>query len=781
MKKKADFNNFLVCIRNFRFNHREVLNFTFDKGGTIYFICFFLHCIATGCSTHYEQTAFRIRSGMSAGLNSDSGWAGALNENVTVFTDEPFRIRFETVTANKLNNDQRFILQYRHNGSKWITIDAEEFPKPEKVFVLDFKNIDEDDVSDNWLIIQGSTSALKLAADSLDKFISVHTNDNPFMCVGLNEIKWGIAKYTVEFRFSHPYKSGAGIILGYHDRENYYRIFLDDEGTLCFSRFVDGMELPVVKEKTTVVAGRWLVLEVQINDKEIEIDFENDLADIKVHLNESIPQSLIGFYVPANSNVEFRQFKLEGEARTPPVSIVSCEAYDNGAETKDLLAGSSIGFIPGAGISLDNKTIVWSGGMAQSEWEWPLVIRRFSDGAVTNNEGDVFEFRMADLNSKPLKYNQNPVLSLAVPKGHIGGTFIETPGRIGPFQASNGDFYFIIEPAETDNMLMVIKSTDNGESWQEADGDNRPNEDDLEGFAAELSGHTIHMIHQQTNETWYHSFYTSDHPSNPDTWGSRDYLIATHEAPPTQVTTMAVRSDGSLVAVYGGPQKLHYRIRSAHGVWDDDETIVDPGHHLILSDPQIILGVEDEVHFVYYGNNGTAWYCKVLADGSLTPSQLISSDLKPDPDANDGSILPLVFIQENNTLVVIYQDRKGYLWEQRVTDNDPPSSPVQVSGRKVVFNAVDSEQACADAIAYGNSIHVLFAEDGTGSIFHTCTNEYNDWQPSSLLIDGINGSWIRGSLLRRKDGAPVYGFVYDAGSGGGGGMNKYAEFPLEGN
>lgn len=39
--------------------------------------------------------AFRVRSDFTAGLNADAGWARALNEDVTIHADRPFRIRYE--------------------------------------------------------------------------------------------------------------------------------------------------------------------------------------------------------------------------------------------------------------------------------------------------------------------------------------------------------------------------------------------------------------------------------------------------------------------------------------------------------------------------------------------------------------------------------------------------------------------------------------------------------------------------------------------------------------
>ena len=42
-----------------------------------------------------QQTAFRVRADVEAGLNADAGWASAINENATVAVEQPFRIRFE--------------------------------------------------------------------------------------------------------------------------------------------------------------------------------------------------------------------------------------------------------------------------------------------------------------------------------------------------------------------------------------------------------------------------------------------------------------------------------------------------------------------------------------------------------------------------------------------------------------------------------------------------------------------------------------------------------------
>jgi hypothetical protein len=476
------------------------------------------------------------------------------------------------------------------------------------------------------------------------------------------------------------------------------------------------------------------------------------------------------------TEVVAEDFPKPSEA-SPRVSIVSSDAYAHGAATVDLLPGSRALFRPGSGVSLASHSTAWSGGTGHGEWEWPLVIRRFADGAFTNEDGDLFEFRMVDADGRAVASSLNPVVTVAVPPGHLGGTFVETPGRIGPWDASNGDLYFIMEPAETDNRMMIVKSADRGASWHEVDGAHRPAQSDLEGVASALHGSTIYVLHQRTRQTWLHSFRTSDHPTHPDSWELRDELVARHTAPLTQASSIAVRSDGSIVAVYAGTSKIHLRIRSSQGVWGPART-VDTDAPEDLSGPRLVLGADDVVHLAYAGSDGTAWYRRIEKDGTMTRRAQISTGLDGSASGR-GSILPLVFLPATNTVAIIYRLSSGYLWERRIVAHAPPSAPVQVSDRPVVQNAVDSQQAGADAIADGDDVHVLFIERGSGSIYYTRRDVEGGWLPSIRQVDGIRGSWVRGALLSRGTGPRAYGYVYDAGSSGGGGMNRFSQVLLE--
>jgi hypothetical protein len=141
-------------------------------------------------------------------------------------------------------------------------------------------------------------------------------------------------------------------------------------------------------------------------------------------------------------------------------------------------------------------------------------------------------------------------------------------------------------------------------------------------------------------------------------------------------------------------------------------------------------------------------------------------------------VLPLIYIPETNTVVIIYRLESGHLWERRVVNDGPPAPAVRVTDREVVRDAVDSQQPGADAILDGRTIHLLFIEQSSRSIFST--HDRGGWQASRLEVDNILGQWIRGNAYSRADGAKVYGYVYDAGSNGGAGMNRFGEVVLSG-
>jgi hypothetical protein len=431
---------------------------------------------------------------------------------------------------------------------------------------------------------------------------------------------------------------------------------------------------------------------------------------------------------------------------SPVMSVISTDAYVHGADTERLLGDAAMDWDDGAGLSAVAATPVWRMTNTAVEWEWPLVIRRFSDGPTFAADDAVFELRVVDGNGRAVVGELSAQARLSAAPGHLGGTFIETPARLGPYQSETEQLYFFMEPAETDNRFMAVRSTDGGRSWAEVDGAGRPRADDLEGVASVQFENTIHIIHQVSEEVFYHAFEMDSPQLAEGRWRVDSQSIAQPEEPPTQIADLVARSDGSLVTLYGGSQRLFLQIRSSSDVWGEPQEL-DADIAPELSGPVLAVSADDVITLAYTGRDGSGFVRHLFPDGVLSPRQLFSNNLGID-NAENGAIVPLVVEADTGATVVLYREHDSALYERRFSRSGQLSSPVQISRLSVISGAVDSEQVGADLVADGTVLHLSFIEAQSRSIH------------------------------RDASGVKVYGFVYDAGSQGGSGFNRYFAIPL---
>lgn len=715
---------------------------------------------------------FRVRADPSVPLNADTGWAARLNENATVRVDQPFRVRIEVEQAGPDPRQERLGLQYRKAGGDWSPVEAHDFPYPSREIEIDFADVPTEVLPGNWRIVGGHGSNLAIVADGGSKVMQARATDGDL--IGLYSPPWALEafSFSAEYRLPLDGDGRFAIVFGYVDAANHWRAHVDaGSGTVGISHVVDGLETLMARKSAGPARGVWQEIEVKVEDGLLDVDFADGALQVTIPVVDPIPVSALGFFLPPAGQVDFRGFVVEGPPSSPTMSIVSTPAYAQGDSTTDLLKGAASPFAPGTGVSLSDvlSSSIAQGG-SHSEFEWPLVIRRFADRAILSESGEVFELRVIGGDGTPIPGGATPSLTLHVPDFHLGGTFVETPGRIGPWQTSNGDLYFIMEPTESDNLFMMVKSSDGGRSWREVDGNNRPATGDLESVDARLVDGTIHMIHQISGSTFHHAFRTSDHPTHPDSWALTDEL-ATKVIARVQMATLVVRSDGSMVAFHLG-NTIGYAVRSPAGVWGQEHVIGGNDGLARMAGPQAVLGAQDEVHLGYTREDGTIWHRKLLLDGTLTEPSLLASGADT-TEAGYGAVLPLVYIPETDTTVLVYQQADGTLWERRVTGDRLPSAAVQVTSRPVMRSAIDSQQPAADAVADGSTVRVLFIDAAEGNIYST--DDAGGWQPPRLEVNDIDGGWVRGGVYRRADGARVLGFAYDAGSRGGAGFIRFAE------
>jgi hypothetical protein len=510
------------------------------------------------------------------------------------------------------------------------------------------------------------------------------------------------------------------------------------------------------------------------------------------------------------TTLRLRDFPYPDELSTPRVSLVRVEEWGTGEPTADLLEASALPFAAGEGVSDplridelgdalegDNAASSWPesgvGGSddgaqeatpVHGEWEWPVVIRRWADGGVTNDDGDTFDFRLVDGAGRPVA-GAGPVrVTLRIPEGHVGGTYVETPGPLGPWQTSDGALFFPMEPAETFNVLMMVASVDHGASWNEVDGANRPVTDDLEGFATDRHDGVIYMLHQISEATVLHAFEPLDGAvdgSAEGRWIIRDEPVSQHSEPPTQVAALAARSDGSLVAVYGDSEGLLLRVRRPDGTWRAEERLTVDGGGL-ASGVMAVRAADDRVHLAYTvttsdGSGRSVRHRVVSPEGGWTAEVHLGEGIGT-AEEDVGALLPLGWLPESNTVVVVWRRADGTLWERRIEQDGSVGPPTLVTSGPVVQNGSDSEQVGADLVIHEGAVHLVYIDAETGGLRHTVSRAAGVWTPGRPVVDGITAQWVRGRVVRDADGSMVYGLVFDAGSDGGSGMNRYVSVPL---
>ena len=164
----------------------------------------------------------------------------------------------------------------------------------------------------------------------------------------------------------------------------------------------------------------------------------------------------------------------------------------------------------------------------------------------------------------------------------------------------------------------------------------------------------------------------------------------------------------------------------------------------------------------------------IVADGTVGPVVMLATGLAG-TESDVGAIAPLAWMPGAGRVAVVWRQADGLLYERRI-DRDGVLTPAAVvSPLAVVQNAVDSDQVGADTFVRDDRLHVVFIGEDSRSIYHAESAAAGDWSEPVVAVAGIDGQWVRGRLVTRADGTEVYGYVYDAGSNGGSGMNRYAE------
>ena len=93
-------------------------------------------------------------------------------------------------------------------------------------------------------------------------------------------------------------------------------------GVIRVSRFVDGAENIIKEKKAVIHAGQWLNAEIEIEDGEIEVQFQDaeeqqPELEFEIGLGPEIPRSPVGIFLPQNGSADFMFFGFEDNDPLP--------------------------------------------------------------------------------------------------------------------------------------------------------------------------------------------------------------------------------------------------------------------------------------------------------------------------------------------------------------------------------------------------------------------------------------------------------------------------------
>jgi hypothetical protein len=254
-------------------------------------------------------------------------------------------------------------------------------------------------------------------------------------------------------------------------------------------------------------------------------------------------------------------------------------------------------------------------------------------------------------------------------------------------------------------------------------------------------------------------------------------LITAHEEPSTQTSDITIRPDGSLVAVFAAGNQLQYSIRKPNGIWSK-AVYFNQKDSVGFTNPTLVCLPDGTADIAYKSMDGKGWHRQLLPDNSLTKPQLFAQNLGTSENENIA-ILPLIYLPEKKTTIAVFRQSDGYLYLSCKSSDKSWSEPARVSDRPVVISAADSDQTGADAVAWNGQIIISYISEESRDIYLTVISDFSQTPDSRLIVSDIDGSWLRGNILHHQEDSPVYGIIFDAGSKGGSGYNRYISFDLK--
>ena len=488
-------------------------------------------------------------------------------------------------------------------------------------------------------------------------------------------------------------------------------------------------------------------------------------------------------------------------------NIVDASFADDAATT-NILTTSSSSFVAGVGMH-DNLSTSITLNNQHTELEWALVIARYYDSLGVGDDGDLFQFRVVesdgtlftgDTNSG---YDNIPEITANLAIGHIGGTHIEQPGKLGPVWDGNGNQYTLTEHTNTTPNILLHKSIDGGDTWAQATVTGRPTESDPEGLGIfhdpVNDPHRLHIITRAGDDlVLYHRYHMSSHATTPDTWNVIDRTIDADAGQPaggvaSESCDITIRtSDGFIFVAYNGNDATNDVGWINHS--DDDGVTFETREVIDSTGGRDYTGVgitttpnSDDVFVFVLDNTGADIYFDridsagvVLSDG-LT---VVATDAGTLGQVADNIIRPVSYDDGGvDVVMVAWQASAG----EDISTRTLRDGTLQTTATGASDNATErsfgtSHQPVADIAVDGTTVWLMYGENATIDIFYDDNPDEAGWGTDTEEQDAVTCHYIHagvGTHSSGNGGDTVLGYIWNQGDDGlASGFNRYDEVVL---
>ena len=344
------------------------------------------------------------------------------------------------------------------------------------------------------------------------------------------------------------------------------------------------------------------------------------------------------------------------------------------------------------------------------------------------------------------------------------------PPQGGPFKSGTSFYLFSRTVASSDHQIFKADGDDPSSGWTAQDTTNSPSNDPSTSLSVHswLDGTTIHIGTQyNTDEVEYHEFDCST-----NTWSIANESVSTTSDTTADACSISVRSDGDVIAAYGGEQ--HDNMGSGYdrvdlarretGSWTADISISGLGKtetHMRLPFVVRADATNDRMHIFYHDTTGNGLHYSTYLSGNTWGHQHTEPDTSTAAATALNSVRAVAYDDGGTTKVRAYYVDATSLDVSVVgfDDADSPGASISIT-TDISDNAPASFASAVDDP--NDTQHLLYVNSTT--IYHDETGDSDDtWGTDASELGSLTTPVIY-SCNVYDNGGTVLAYLYKDGS-----------------